>query len=89
MYSASDRVTGIGVDVQSETTPGELTGLTSLAFHPDFARNGRYFLKMHGPRGPGLPAVQVKSAMSLIEDGAMITVDGETGRVTLNEVATA
>jgi putative heme-binding domain-containing protein len=46
-------------DVQKETTPGELTGLTSLAFHPDFARNGRYFLKMHGPGGSGPPAVQI------------------------------
>ncbi len=46
-------------DVQSEITPGELTGLTSIAFHPDFARNGRYFLKMHTARGSGPLAVQV------------------------------
>ncbi len=46
-------------DVLSETTPGELTGLTSLAFHPDFVRNRRYFLKMHTPRGQGRLAVQI------------------------------
>jgi putative heme-binding domain-containing protein len=47
------------VDVVSETIPGELTGLTSLAFHPDFPRNGRYFLKMHAPHEGGRLAVQV------------------------------
>ena len=46
-------------DVLAETTPGELTGLTSLAFHPDFARNRRYFLKLHTPKGAGPLAVQV------------------------------
>ncbi len=47
------------VDVLNETIGGELTGLTSLAFHPDFARNGRYFLKMHTRRDGGRLAVQV------------------------------
>ena len=47
------------VDVLKETISGELTGLTSLAFHPDFARNRRYFLKMHVPVEPGRLAVQV------------------------------
>ena len=46
-------------DVLGETTPGGLTGLTSVAFHPDFARNGRYFLKMHTLRSDGPFAVQV------------------------------
>ncbi len=46
-------------DVLSETTPGELTGLTSLAFHPDFARNGRYFVKMHAPRENGRLALRI------------------------------
>lgn len=46
-------------DVLGETIPGELTGLTSLAFHPDFVHNRRYFLKMHVPRGGGRLAVQV------------------------------
>ncbi len=47
------------VDVLAETTPGELTGLTSLAFHPDFARNRRYFLELHSPKGAGRLAVRV------------------------------
>jgi putative heme-binding domain-containing protein len=47
------------VDVLDETIPGELTGLTSLAFHPDFSRNGRYFLKMHASHEGGRLAVQV------------------------------
>lgn len=37
----------------------------------------------------GLPAVQVRNAMGLIEDGATITVDGETGNVTLVDVVAA
>ena len=47
------------VDVLSETTPGEFTGLMSVAFHPNFTQNGRYFLKMHGPRGSGRLAVNI------------------------------
>jgi pyruvate,water dikinase len=31
----------------------------------------------------GIPAVQVSRAMSLIPDGATVTVDGDTGRVTI------
>jgi putative heme-binding domain-containing protein len=61
-------------DVQGETTPGELTGLTSLAFHPDFARNGRYFLKMHTSRGAGRLAVQIverKAATDGMSDSGM------------------
>jgi glucose/arabinose dehydrogenase len=46
-------------DLGAETTPGELTGITSLAFHPDFVRNRRYFLKHHSPRGSGRLAVLV------------------------------
>uniref|UniRef100_UPI0013E9CC8E PQQ-dependent sugar dehydrogenase n=1 Tax=Aquisphaera insulae TaxID=2712864 RepID=UPI0013E9CC8E len=47
------------VDVGGETTPGELTGLTSVAFHPEFPRNGRYFLERHSPRDGGRLAVEV------------------------------
>ncbi|WP_165072607.1 PQQ-dependent sugar dehydrogenase [Paludisphaera rhizosphaerae] len=47
------------VDVGDDTTPGELTGLSSVAFHPDFARNRRYFLKLHTPRSAGRLAVRV------------------------------
>ncbi len=46
-------------DVLSETIPGEITGLTGLAFHPDFVHNRRYFLKMHTPLENGRLAVQV------------------------------
>jgi putative heme-binding domain-containing protein len=46
-------------DLGAETTPGELTGITSLAFHPDFVRNRRYFLKHHSPRDAGRLAVYV------------------------------
>src|SRR5262249_23415765 len=46
-------------DLVNETHPAENSGLTSLAFHPEFARNGRYFLKMHSPREGGQLAVQV------------------------------
>jgi putative heme-binding domain-containing protein len=63
-------------DLLSETTPGELTGLTSVAFHPDFARNGRYFLKMHGPLGVGLPAVQIlerKAAPDGLSDSGQLS----------------
>ena len=54
-------------DVLSETISGELTGLTGLAFHPDFERNGRYFLKLHTP-------VWRKLAVQVIERKA--TPDG-------------
>ena len=47
------------VDLSGETTTGELTGLTSVAFHPDFAQNGRYFFKMHTARAGGRLAVQI------------------------------
>jgi putative heme-binding domain-containing protein len=47
------------VDVVNETTPGEFTGLMCVAFHPDFTRNGRYFLKMHSPKGNGRLAVDI------------------------------
>ena len=33
----------------------------------------------------GLPAVQIRDAMNLIEDGAMITVNGETGEITIGQ----
>jgi putative heme-binding domain-containing protein len=59
LLGADGRGRALFVDVLSETIPGELTGLTSLAFHPDFAYNGRYFLKMHAPHEGGRLAVQV------------------------------
>ena len=37
----------------------------------------------------GLPAVQVRNAMNLIEDGALISVDGAKGTVTFAAPATA
>ena len=46
-------------DVLAETTPGELTGLTSIAFHPNFPANGRYFLEAHSPKSTGALAVRV------------------------------
>jgi putative heme-binding domain-containing protein len=46
-------------DVINETTPGEFTGLMSMAFHPDFTHNRRYFLKLHTPRIGDRTAVQV------------------------------
>jgi pyruvate,water dikinase len=33
----------------------------------------------------GIPAVQINNAMKRIPDGALITVDGTTGRVTIEE----
>ena len=56
------------VDLGPETTPGELTGLSSVAFHPDFAHNHRYFLKMHTARGAGRLAVQILERQAT-EDG--------------------
>lgn len=47
------------VDVLDEMVPGEITGLTSIAFHPDFVRNRRYFLKMHTAGEQGRIAVSV------------------------------
>jgi len=46
-------------DLHEETTPGELTGLTSIAFHPNYAQNGRYFLEIHAKPGPGERPVQI------------------------------
>jgi putative heme-binding domain-containing protein len=57
------------VDLGSDTTPGELTGLTSLAFHPDFVHNHRYFLKIHTPRGAGRLAVRIVERRAT-EDGS-------------------
>ena len=57
------------VDLGADTTPGELTGLTGLAFHPDFARNRRYFVKIHTP--PGAPRVAVRLVeRKAAEDGS-------------------
>lgn len=47
------------LDLAVATTPGELTGLTAVAFHPDLARNALYFVKIHTPRSAGPLAVQV------------------------------
>jgi putative heme-binding domain-containing protein len=46
------------VDLTDEVIAGDFTGLTSLAFHPDFAHNRRYFLKQHA-RVDGRLVVQV------------------------------
>ncbi len=46
-------------DLAGEILSGELTGLMGLAFHPDFARNHRYFVKIHGPRESGRLAVAI------------------------------
>ena len=57
-------------DLGAETTPGELTGLSSLAFHPDFARNRRYFAKIPTPHvGAGRLAVRVVERRAA-EDGS-------------------
>ncbi|MDG3007941.1 PQQ-dependent sugar dehydrogenase [Paludisphaera mucosa] len=76
------------VDVGAETTPGELTGLTSVAFHPDFVHNRRYFLKLHSPRDGGRLTVRVierKAALDGLRDSGEpsrpvidIPVSGET-----------
>ena len=47
------------LDLSGEITPGDLTGVQSLAFHPDFARNHRYFVKIHGPRANGQLSISV------------------------------
>jgi putative heme-binding domain-containing protein len=47
------------VDISPETTGGEITGLMSIAFHPDFVRNRRYFLKLHSPRQDGPLTVNI------------------------------
>ncbi len=67
-------------DILSDTTPGELTGLTSLAFHPDFVRNGRYFVKMHTPRSSGSLAVQILERKAT-PDGCLDS--GEPSRLVL------
>jgi putative heme-binding domain-containing protein len=69
------------VDVLNESNPGEITGLTSLAFHPDFARNGRYFLKMHAPRDGGRLAVRIVERKAT-PDG--LRDSGEPSKLVLN-----
>src|SRR5262249_1017043 len=59
ILNADGRERRLFVDILSETIAGEITGLTSLAFHPDFVHNGRYFLKMHVPREGGRLAVRI------------------------------
>jgi putative heme-binding domain-containing protein len=55
-------------DLADEITGGDITGVMGLAFHPDFARNRRYFLKLHGPRDGGrLPVLIVERKAT--EDG--------------------
>ena len=46
-------------DLGGAVLPGEITGLMGLAFHPDFARNHRYFVKLHTPREAGRLAVSI------------------------------
>ncbi len=46
-------------DLSGEITAGKITGVMALAFHPDYARNRRYFVKLHGPREGGRLAVHV------------------------------
>jgi putative heme-binding domain-containing protein len=67
-------------DVLNETVPGRITGLTGLAFHPGFPRNGRYFLKMHTPIGGGRLAVQVVERKA-VSDG--LRDSGEPSRLVL------
>ena len=40
-------------DLSRETRAGELTGIMSIAFHPDYIHNRRYFLKLHSPASSG------------------------------------
>ncbi|MFO0897539.1 MAG: PQQ-dependent sugar dehydrogenase [Pirellulales bacterium] len=69
-------------DIVDEIVPGDITGLTSIAFHPDFVRNRRYFLKKHA-RVDGRLVVQVierqASADGLRDSGQpsklIITID--------------
>lgn len=37
-------------NVSEETRSGDIVGLMSIAFHPYFVHNRRYFLKLHSPR---------------------------------------
>jgi putative heme-binding domain-containing protein len=46
------------IDISAETTGGEFTGLMSLAFHPDFLKNRRYFLKLHAIPPEGKPKIR-------------------------------
>jgi glucose/arabinose dehydrogenase len=37
-------------------TPYDERGLLGLAFHPNYAANGRFFIKYNAPKGPNIPA---------------------------------
>ncbi len=41
---------GFFLDVRADTVNGGETGLLSLAFHPDYATNGRFYVYQSGPR---------------------------------------
>ncbi len=67
-------------DLSSEILPGEITGLMGLAFHPDFARNHRYFVKIHNPRQAGRLAVAIVERKAT-DDG--LSDSGEPSRLIL------
>jgi putative heme-binding domain-containing protein len=46
-------------DLSSETRRGELTGIMSIAFHPEYMRNRRYFVKLHSPTSAGPLTVNI------------------------------
>ena len=64
---------GLFADLGGETAPGNITGVLGLAFHPDYARNRRYFLKLHPPREAG------KLSIHIVERRASADGRGDSG----------
>ena len=68
------------VDVSSETTGGEFTGLMSLAFHPNFEKNRRYFLKLHAIPPTGKAKIRDNAlTVNIIERRASADARSDSG----------
>lgn len=68
------------VDLRTETRAGELTGIMSIAFHPDYVHNRRYFLKVHSPVSSGALTVNIVERKATA-DG--LSDSGEPSRIRL------
>jgi glucose/arabinose dehydrogenase len=78
------------LDIRSKITPlspgYDERGLLGLAFHPDFARNGRFFVFYTAPPGPNTPAGynnRTTIAEYRTQGGQQIHADAATERIVL------